>query len=564
MTSLCTLLLLLSACMPKGTDTSSTDVDTTDTTPNPDTADGDGDGYSIDDGDCDDTDATISPGAEEVWYDGIDQDCNRRSDYDADADGHEVIDRGEDCDDTDAAVHPDAEEVCDGIDNNCDGIVDDNATDIGTWYTDADADGYGEPGTATVTCTQPSGTVSDNTDCDDSDSAVHPGADTITCDGVDNDCDPKTAEAGSVDLDGTAMSSIAAALSAADEGSTITLCEGRYEEGSLVAAGTLTITGLGPPAHTIIDAGEAPLLRASGSVTLQNLTLTGGTGTVYDGAAVGGGLLGVDTAELTLSSVIVSGNTAGDGAGIYIGEEGWLSLDDVLIEDNHGDSDETPVPSGGGIHAAEGAVLLLAETTIRSNTAGQGGGVSLETGAMLDGSESTVIHSNEATLNGGGIDAVALNDDPIVVSGVTLLSNEAVAGGGIYCRGLELSDAALLSNLGSINGGGIYAIGDVLASGVELTGNRADFNGGGVYLSTDASATLSDSSVLENSADFASYGGGVFLNGGTLVSERTDWGDKKTDNAPYDLELDEAELTVNIDGVASFTCVDEADASCAP
>jgi len=74
-----------------------------------------------DDWDGDPLDASIHPGAEEVWYDDIDQACDGGSDHDADGDGH---DADEDCDDQDPAVHPEAEEVCgDGVDNDCVGAA---------------------------------------------------------------------------------------------------------------------------------------------------------------------------------------------------------------------------------------------------------------------------------------------------------------------------------------------------------------------------------------------------------------------------------------------------------
>lgn len=85
-------------------------------------ADEDGDGFiSSEDGgeDCDDTDETVNPDAEEV-ADGIDNDCDGNIDeVDADEDG---FDEFEDCDDLDASINPDAEEIDDdGIDSNCDG-----------------------------------------------------------------------------------------------------------------------------------------------------------------------------------------------------------------------------------------------------------------------------------------------------------------------------------------------------------------------------------------------------------------------------------------------------------
>jgi hypothetical protein len=91
----------------------------------PQTDDCDGDGFDRWD-DCDDEDDEIYPGAAEVWYDGVDQDCDGASDYDADGDGFERDDDGgEDCEDEDSTSHPEADErFGDGLDNDCDGDVD--------------------------------------------------------------------------------------------------------------------------------------------------------------------------------------------------------------------------------------------------------------------------------------------------------------------------------------------------------------------------------------------------------------------------------------------------------
>jgi hypothetical protein len=105
---------------------------------------------------------------------------------DADSDGYPS---DIDCDDENPDVHPDADEVCNEVDDDCDGGVDEDATDASTWYTDADADGWGDPDSPVAACEQPSDAVTDNTDCDDGDSGSNPDAEEICDDGADNDCD---------------------------------------------------------------------------------------------------------------------------------------------------------------------------------------------------------------------------------------------------------------------------------------------------------------------------------------------------------------------------------------
>ena len=196
--------------------------------------------------DCDDTDATIYPSAEEIC-DGQDNDCDSNlpsDEVDNDTDGYvecEVdsggwdgtsisggedcddgdsdtwpgiapndsftacmtdvdgdgfgdisassgVTDGTDCDDSDPDTWPGATEYCDGHDDNCDGEVDeDSASDSSTWYADTDGDGYGDSDDSDVDCYVPNGYVSNSDDCDDDESTIYPSANEL-CDGQDNDC----------------------------------------------------------------------------------------------------------------------------------------------------------------------------------------------------------------------------------------------------------------------------------------------------------------------------------------------------------------------------------------
>jgi hypothetical protein len=187
-------------------------------------------GYVSSSTDCDDADKTVNPGATELCN-GKDDNCDGTTDestaadvktwyQDVDGDGYGTplaskvqctqpsgyVSSNTDCNDTDKAVNPGAAEVCNGKDDDCNGQTDEgSATDAKTWYQDADVDKYGNPNKSKKTCTQPSGYVTDNTDCDDNDASVYPGAGEKPSDARDNDCDGKIDENG-------ALASIAGAL----------------------------------------------------------------------------------------------------------------------------------------------------------------------------------------------------------------------------------------------------------------------------------------------------------------------------------------------------------------
>jgi len=171
--------------------------------------------------DCDDLRPSVYPSAIELC-DGLDNNCNTAIDdglvfqdfwIDGDGDGFgnpqlqvqacsappETATVPGDCNDGVAEINPAASEICDEIDNDCDGLLDDadslpfvdGGLDPSTtteWYPDADGDTYGDRDSSINACAPPQGFLSDNSDCNDADEEINPDAQEV-CDGIDNDCD---------------------------------------------------------------------------------------------------------------------------------------------------------------------------------------------------------------------------------------------------------------------------------------------------------------------------------------------------------------------------------------
>jgi len=181
-----------------------------------------GPGLVLNNTDCDDNNIAVNPSATEICN-GIDDDCDTfidegvqltfYQDSDGDLFGNPSVTilacsapagyvaDNTDCNDGNAAVNPGATEVCNGIDDDCDTLVDEGV--LLTFFQDADGDGFGNASVTTLACSAPPGFVSNSGDCNDGNAAVNPAAAEM-CNGIDDDCDGNTDEGFDADGDGVA------------------------------------------------------------------------------------------------------------------------------------------------------------------------------------------------------------------------------------------------------------------------------------------------------------------------------------------------------------------------
>ncbi len=495
--------------------------------------DGDGDGVGIE-ADCDDWDSDNYPGADErcdgqdnncdgsideaqsvdagIWYEDADRDgygneyapvqaCAAPTDYRADK---------TDCDDTDFSINPGSAEICDNVDNNCDSIVDESgALDETIWYLDQDGDGYGDQNDAgTLSCAHPADTTSDNSDCDDSNEAINPGA-VEYCDGNDNDCDG--AEEGIVSLEKTtgAWSSLTSTWAAGDLGSpvsvtldqsgTVWVCPGSYYVTIEASASWLVIRSPDGQDYAVLSGGGASrVIHSSGDLTLENLDIVDGTTSEFGGVLYSSGIL-------MIKNSLIGGGSAYKGGNLYCNGCS-LTVDTVTFQGGHAEY-------GGGIYNYHGNFDAIA-LTLSDNSAIDGGGYFGKSDNTTI--QSSTISGNGAISSGGG---VYLSGSTFTMSDTTIEGNEV----GSYGAGASLYD------------GSTYTM-----SSSNIQGNIAGLIGGGLYLegSSDAICTGTSESTFGIWGNQALAGGGAFLGSSsdTLESITCDW-TGTTDNDLYDIIL---------------------------
>ncbi len=356
---------------------------------------------------------------------------------DADGDGHAA---NVDCDDADPAVHLDAEDLCNGVDDDCDGILDDEAA----LYVDADGDGWGDA--VRLACPGSAGTTAIDGDCDDGAVSVHPGAPEACAGGVDENCDGlhcfsgvhTESEAAALAVDGVvALLWVGGGqLRAAgpDTAGSPTLWVGQGGSDPAVTATPLA----GSPAALLWPEGADPDLTVVGLPELDSTMLLG-AGLNLTNIAPGLGSSLVDTGD---GAVYVG--AGGDGRVYRMGLDGALA---ELASGGFGGHLATADLDGDGVSelattAGSGVVLLDLEGVVR---------VELSADATLG-------------LVGGDVDGDGLGD--LVSSG---------AGGGAVWPGARAFSASWTS-VATFTGAWVPSLGDTDGDGradLLLAGDRS-------------------------------------------------------------------------------------------
>jgi len=493
-------------------------------------ADYDGDGAAACE-DCDDTNPLAYPDADEICND-VDDDCDGLVDYfavdettwyeDADNDGYGIAfgeqlvqcdpepgfaDNDQDCDDNDATIHPDADEYCNGVDDDCDGDLDDDAVDAPAWFEDLDLDGYGA-GSAVWDCKQPSGFVGTDTDCDDDDDTQFPGADEV-CNDEDDDCDGAIDDGHRVPSD---YSSIQDAIDDVEDASLICVASGTWSEDLEYTGKAVRVHGTEGSDRTFLDGsggGSVVTLDADGE--LVGFTVSGGE------ADYGAGIY-VDAEKPTLSDLVITDNRCNEqycyGTGIYLVNSS-ATLADVRITDNVADAEGV---WGVGL-TAEDSRLDATNVWISGNEA-TGSNYVAGVGLALSGSDNSVF-------------------DGLVVAGNTGAANSLYAVGIWVYGGASpaLFNASVVDNAGTATGTGYgegvtaYSAAKPSATNVDVSGHTT---GWASYFSSSLSVRYSNA---WNQTDFsgASDPGGT---AGNIMAKPQYTDTSSSDPGAWDLSLD--------------------------
>jgi hypothetical protein len=471
-------------------------------------SDADGDGWMYCQGDCDDQDASLSPD---------------------DADGDSYSTCQGDCDDADASVNPSVAEVADGLDNDCDGTVDEGIvactiavpTDHTTIQAAIDASESGD-----VICVN-AGTYVENIDFTGK---------AIEVLGVDG-------RAVTV-IDGDAAGSVVTIAS--NEGADSILHGFTLTGGRATNGGGLHIDGASPTVSALAiddnyahDDGGGAYVYGS-DVSMSDVSFTdnradeggGGlfveesAGAVYTGLTVDGNVAddtggGIHifsdysgSTVVTLSDLVVSSNLSWyEGGGLLVHGPGAVTvvLSDAGILDN-----ESVTSEGGGIYVSGSNALSATDLVVMGNRAELGGGI--RTGGVGNQFTRLVVANNTTDGYDGGAGMSGYMADETTIADALFIGNYTFGSGGGLA--FSQSDDVVMNNVAFINneaegggGGGLY----LGTSNLHVTNGLFAGNLGGAIDLFQAGISLSNTSLLANSVNGYGAGGLYGYNSGIVL-----------------------------------------------
>jgi hypothetical protein len=474
----------------------------------------------------------------------------------------------DDCNDNDAGMNPGAVEICDGVDQNCNGRTDEDATDVLIFCPDSDGDGYGDPEREVPACEASGVLVEDCTDCNDLNEATHPGAAEF-CDDHDNDCDGETDEHTPEGDDGVLMYADDDGDGWGDDGDTVRACEradGWVDRGEDCDDTNAAVHPHADEECDGVDADCDPKTLDADIVTIVGTGTWTSIAEALNHAVAGDTLMvcpGRYAQRLTLSEDIsivgVGGadvtfiDTAGASTGVVI-SGGAVHLEGLTIE-NCGTSGSP----GGAIYARDAGSLDLVDMVLRSNVADYGAGVYGPTSGDFTATR-TDVADNDFRTAGGGMVVFGGVFTELSVTGNAPLTPDTGTGGGIFVDGrtapaiVDCAGGCDVRANEALWGGGAMVTGAAEINSATFAENRADA-GGGLW-AYDTTLLVDHCSVVSNTA--TSSAGGMLVEGETEVTVYfSDFGSGATDNQPNDVSLSSWAGSYSGWGAGStFTCSD--------
>lgn len=341
---------------------------------------------------------------------------------------------------------------------------------------------------------------------------------------------------------GCNFTTIAAALAGAKDGDSIQISAGTYAGGFNINK-DIDLFGAGSGQTTIQGTNLASVIHVlrGSTVSIEDVTITGGGGSAFGGRLVGGGGI-LNEGALTLADSVVrnnavtqgatfpsqlvgggiasstskqlrifnteiSGNRAGFGGGVYINAGETLVSDSTIS----GNQTNNGGDGAGAFLSSSTKTVTLRRTTVRDNAStGSGGGVFASGTLVLTDS---TIFGNTASISGGGLesDNQGLQITRTTISGnsVDPQRNQGLGGGLLVgAGGATIQDSTVENNRSAAGAGLATSLGDLTLKGTTVASNVAQRSGGGIFVGS-ANVVLNGSRVIDNTA--GTQGGGIFV-----------------------------------------------------